>query len=187
MRRRFWMMAATMVCVVFLVGGHCDKSVTGPNPTPTPTVSVPTNTPTHAAPTNTPTAAGPTNTPAPPTATPTPAPPTSTPVPATPTPVPPTPTPAPGAPTVTEIDLQQSPLHPGNKIDFYGTNFDTSSTFTLQQSGVVIATLTSPTSIGAGGVEVTVPASAPTGTYTGCVTTSHGTACGTTLIPVSNP
>ncbi|HTO86979.1 MAG TPA: hypothetical protein VMR54_05550, partial [Thermoanaerobaculia bacterium] len=98
-----------------------------------------------------------------------------------------TPTAGAGAPVITEIDLQQTPLHPGNKIDFYGMNFNTSSIFDLRQGGVVKATLTNPTAIGSNGVEVTVPSNVVTGTYAGCVSRAEGTACGPANIPISNP
>jgi PKD repeat protein len=100
----------------------------------------------------------------------------------------PTPTQSAGAPVVTEVDLQRVPLHPGDKIDIYGNNFNANNSFfDLRQGGNPRANLTNPTAIGANGVEVTVPSTVVTGTYAACVSNGHGTACGQENISIVNP
>ncbi len=110
MTRRFYVLLASTIVVIMLVG--CGPSA---QPTPVsapPTMAEPTKppptkppTPTPVPPTDTP--VPPTDTPVPPTDTPTPVPPTDTPTPVPPTPVPPTPTPVP--PTPTELPPTQPP------------------------------------------------------------------------------
>lgn len=83
-------------------------------------------------------------------------------------------------PAITNID--DNPTHAGSVLIFAGTNFDASSTFTLQQSGQVRVTLVHPilaTGTPADGiqVDVTIPEGAALGSYQGCVMTAVGTAC----------
>jgi hypothetical protein len=78
-------------------------------------------------------------------------------------------------------------MHPGDRIDFNGTGFDTSGTFTLQQAGVVKTTLINPVTCGAGCVELNVPPNPAVGAFTGCVTMPAGTGCGPETIHVVNP
>lgn len=204
MSRKLLILLGGFFLLLATTAGNCNKenTITGPGATPTPApTTVPTNTPVPA----TPTLSGPTHTPAPATLTPTAAPPTATPTPApptpthpsatptaapptsTPTPAPPTPTPPPGAPMVDSVFGQRDPVHPGDKIDFFGTNFDTSGTYTLQQSHVVKTTLINPVSCGPGCIEVTVPANPAVGAFVGCVTMPAGTGCGPQTINVVNP
>lgn len=193
MLRKLLTLLGAFVVLTTVTGSNChNDNVTNPLPTPT---SAPTSPPTATPVPATPTPSGPTNTPAPPTltftpapptATFTPAPPTSTPVPATATPAPPTATPVPGAPVV-HVFGQRDPLHPGDKIDFTGTGFDTSGTFTLQQSGVVKTTLINPVTCGANCVELNVPSNPAVGAFVGCVQMPAGTGCGPEVINVVNP
>jgi hypothetical protein len=90
-------------------------------------------------------------------------------------------------PAITNID--DNPTHAGSVLIFAGTNFDASSTFTLQQDGAVRVTLVNPilaTGTPADGiqVDVTIPVGAPLGSYQGCVTTAVGTSCASVPVGV---
>ena len=83
-------------------------------------------------------------------------------------------------PAITNID--DNPTHAGSVLIFAGTNFDASSTFTLQQNGAVAVNLVNPI-LATGNptdgiqVDVTIPPGSALGSYQGCVTTAVGTAC----------
>jgi hypothetical protein len=90
-------------------------------------------------------------------------------------------------PAVTRI--VPNPTHANSMLIFHGTHFDQTSTFTLQQGGVVKATLSNvvfATGSSAAGIQInaTIPAGTPLGMYAGCVTTAFGTACNATAIEV---
>jgi hypothetical protein len=90
-------------------------------------------------------------------------------------------------PAVTHI--QPNPTHANSMLIFQGTHFDQTSTFTLQQGGVVKATLIGvvyATGNSTQGIQInaTIPLGTALGMYAGCVTTAFGTACDATPIEV---